>query len=479
MSYDILIWIGYVLVFVWLAKKGRGYDVATTGTVGFVVQAFAYVATYVSAVALIGFAGLAYLYGIQISLVGFGVAILGTYFVYIVFAWDTKLLRDKLQTRTPAHLISLGHACPKLRILLGVIFALFLSVYASGVIKGAAVMLEGMIPLTLELRTWLLAAFVGILVWWGGLRGVLYTEAMQGGVMLIGILLLMYAVLSKVGGPIEGYKALALLEPTAQANNGFVSLSSGPQGLFVLSLVLVMSVATWAQPQVIQRHFALSNKRDLHRTAIIATVIIFVLVAGTFYIAALSRLFLPAIDHPDKVVAVLTEMLLPHIGQQIFILAIISASLSTTTALYHIAASSFAEDISGKAGNRLAWFVGIALCVVVSASAASLEGQLIALLCTTAWSVIGATAMVPYVTLVKMKIAHAPSAWYSALGGFLSCILWYLCVYPSSCVLEKPLISGLFASTPPFLIGVCVSSLTFIVCYKMRSVGMNKAALTV
>ncbi len=477
MLYDILIWTGYIALFVWLARKGRGYDVSTTGTIGFIVQAFAYVATYVSAVALIGFAGLAYLYGVQITLVGFGVALLGTYFVYMVFSWDTKQLQNKLKARTPAHLISLGHNSRKLRVFLGIIFAIFLSVYASAVIKGAAVMLGGIAPLSVTSLTWILAIFVGFLVWWGGLRGVLYTEAMQGGVMLLGIILLMYAILSKVGGPIDGYNALAALEPTARANNGFVSLSSGSQGWFVMSLVLVMSVATWAQPQMIQRHFALSNKRDLKRTAIIATIIIFILVAGTFYVAALSRLILPNIEHPDQVVTTLTKMLLPHLGQQLFTLAVISASLSTTTALYHIASAAFAEDMNNKPASKLTWLIGIVICVCISAAAASIDGQIIALLCTTAWSVIGATAMVPYVALVKFKISDAKAAWYSSLSGFATCVLWYLLISPGTKIISANLITAEMASLPPFLMGLVVSLPVFILCHKLSYQKIDAEAL--
>ncbi len=478
MLLDIAIWIGYIVVFVWLARKGRGYDVTTTGAVGFVVQAFAYVATYVSAVALIGFSGLSYMYGVQISLVGFGVAGLGTYFVYTVFAWDTRQLQVNLQARTPAHLISLSHNCPKLRMFLGLIFAVFLSVYASGVLKGAAVMLASLVPVSPENLIWILAGFVGILVWWGGLRGVLYTEAMQGGVMLVGILILMYAILTKVGGPIDGYIALSKLEPTALANNGFTSLSSGGQGMFVLSLVLVMSVATFAQPQVIQRHFALQNKKDVQRTAIIATVIIFILVAGTFFVAALSRLFLPAIDSPDQVVTVLTKMLLPEIGQQIFALAIISASLSTTTALYHIAASSFTEDITGKKSTKFAWLVGITLCVVVSAATANLGGQIIALLCTTAWSVIGATAMVPYIARLKFNINNSAAAWWSAVIGFTFCVGYYLLLTPSTSIVDLSAynISPTVANFPPFLVGLVASYLVFVAIYKACTVKTKQTA---
>ncbi len=463
MMLDLAIWIAYIATFIWLARKGKGYDVTSTGAVGFIVQAFAYVATYVSAVALIGFAGLAYLYGVQISLVGVGVALLGTYFAYMVFAWDTKQLQVKLQARTPAHLLSLSHNCPKLRVFLGIIFALFLSVYASAVLKGAAIMLATIIPLSTPLLTWLLAGFVGILVWWGGLRGVLYTEAMQGGVMLVGILLLMYAVLQKVGGPIDGLAALAQLEPTPLANNGFVSLSSGSQGMFVLTMVLVMSVATWAQPQMIQRHFALQSKKSVHKTALVATVIIFILVAGMFFIAALSRVFLPTVTNPDQVVTMLTQSLLPHAGQQIFTLAIISASLSTTTALYHIAASSFTEDITGKRSTKLVWLIGIALCVCVSALAATVKGQIIAILCTTAWSVIGATAMVPYIACVKFHISDSKAAWYSSLAGFVTCVAWYLLLSPSTSLIKEHIaaLPRTLTHMPPFLMGLASALIVF------------------
>ncbi len=459
------IWLIYALIFVWLAHKGKGYDVNTTGAVGFVVQAFAYVATYFSAVALIGFAGLAYMYGMQISLIGIGNAIFGTFFVYMFLAWDTKVWQKKLGARTPAQLLSFGHKSPKLGIFLGLVFAIFLSVYASAVIKGGAVMLANILPVSTGLISWGLAIFVGFLVWWGGLRGVIYTEAMQGFIMLLGIILLIYAVLNAVGGPIDGYVALSKLEASAQANNGFTSFSSGSEGLFVFSLIVVMSISVWAQPQIIQRHFVISTKKHLPKTAIIATLITLVLIVGTYFIAALSRLILPEVENPDRVMAILTDMLLPNMGQQIFIIAIISASLSTTTALYHIAASAFAEDISGKK-NKQMWFLGMVLCITVSALSANLDGQIIAFLCTTAWSVIGATALVPYLALVKFNIRHENAAWCSSISGFTTCIAWYILVNPKTSLLTTPLLQGDIANLPPFFAGIIVSLPIFILTYR-------------
>ena len=52
---EILLWAGYFAVFAFLVHKGRSKDAVLSGSVGFGVQAFAYVATYISAVALVGF----------------------------------------------------------------------------------------------------------------------------------------------------------------------------------------------------------------------------------------------------------------------------------------------------------------------------------------------------------------------------------------------------------------------------------------
>ena len=152
-------------------------------------------------------------------------------------------------------------------------------------------------------------------------RGVLYTEAMQGFVMLVGICMLTVAVFDKVGGPVEGMARLAELAPTATANTGFVSLADGGQGWFIISLVIVTSVAVWAQPQMIQRHFALNSARQVNRITPLAMLVLTVLVGGAYYVASLARLFMPEVASPDDVMPALVKMLLPDIGLQLFVLA--------------------------------------------------------------------------------------------------------------------------------------------------------------
>lgn len=450
-----LIWGLYLAVFIWLTRKGRGHDVLIAGRIPFAVQAFAYVATYISAVALVGFGGLAHAYGLQMLLVAAGNVWLGTWAVYRFLAWPTKEWQRKLDARSPAQLLGLGHNTPALSRVLALIFAVFLSVYASAVIKGAALLLAQILPLPVWLLVWLVAAAVGVCVLVGGLRGVLYTEAMQGAVMLAGIILIVGAVLSRVGGPLEGVRALAALPPDSLANNGFTSLSGGEAGLFVLSLVAVTSIAVWAQPQMIQRHFALASHKQLSRTTALAMLVLTMLVGGAYFASSLSRLILPEAVSPDDVMPRLVGMLLPNIGVQLFVLAIVSASLSTATALFHIAGTAFAEDVPARRSTRASWLAGIVLCVLISAGCAQIKGQLIALLCTTSWSMVGATALVPYVALVRFGKRHASSAWCSVMLGFSACLFWYLCAYTPTAVITP--LFGAAGKIPPFFIGLAFS----------------------
>jgi SSS family solute:Na+ symporter len=450
-----LIVAAYFALFMFLARKGRGQDTALPGRVGFVVQAFAYVATYISAVALVGFSGLAHAYGLQLLLVAAGNVVLGTWVVYRFLAWPTRQWQEKLGARSPAMLIGLGHDSVLLGRVLALIFAVFLGVYSSAVIKGAGLLLAQVIDLPLWVLNWLMALAVGACVILGGLRGVLYTEAMQGLIMLVGIAAIVGAIFIRVGGPIDGTVALAALAPSSLANNGYTSLSGGGPGLFVLSLVAVTSVAVWAQPQIIQRHFAASSREQLRRTAPLAMLVLTVLLGGMYFAAALSRLILPEVSNPDMLMPRLVQMLLPAGGMQLFVLAILSASLSTATALYHIAAMAVAEDMPARRSTWQTWGAGILLCVLVSGFCAQAEGRLIAMIHTTSWSIVGSVALVPYLALVIFERRDRRAAWCSASCGFLCCLFWYLFLYKPTAVVTPP--DAWPALVPPFFAGIIVA----------------------
>ena len=453
---EILLWAGYFAVFAFLVHKGRSKDAVLSGSVGFGVQAFAYVATYISAVALVGFGGLAHAYGLQMLLVAAGNVWFGTWAVYRFLAWPTRKWQERLGARTPAQLLGLGHGSPSLTRAMAFVFALFLGVYGSAVIKGAALLLAEILPVPVWALIWLVAIIVGLTAFIGGLRGVLYTEAMQGVVMLVGMLMLVGAIFSKVGGPWEGMQALAALPPSDLANNGFVSLSGGERGLFILSLVVVTSIAVWAQPQMMQRHFAIADPRQLKKTTPLAMFILTVLVGGAYFAAALSRLILPEVASPDEVMPRLVQMLLPEFALHIscwpsFPRRCRRPPASTTSRCPPSPKTCAGGPATGpfvvhrhrhlRARQR---------------RLRQIKGQLVALLCTTSWSIVGAMALVPYVALVRFGRRNAGAAWASAACGFFSCLAWYLIAYgPTS--IWGPQLGSVAAGIPPFFVGFLFS----------------------
>lgn len=464
MSGFALLWIGYALFLLLIARRAKSSDALLPGRVSAAVQALAYVATYISAVALVGFGGLCYVFGMQMLLVAAGNVWLGTWFVYKYLAWPTRLWQRKLNSRTPAELLSKAYEVPQLQVFLGLISALLLVVYGSAVFKGAAVLVSGVLPVSTNAALLALICVVGISVVLGGLRGVLYTEAMQGLVMIVGVGALLIAILQAVGGPIEGMRALAALPPTEAANNGFLALSSGGTGLNIIFLTLVTSVGIWAQPQLIQRHFALRSTTEAAKTAPLAMLVLSVVVGGAYFASALSRLILgPGITNPDTVMPTLVHQLLPALGQHVFALAIVSASLSTASALLHIASGSLGRDVLGKHLEGWPWYLAVILCTTASGLFALKSSSLIAFICSTSWTLIACAILVPYLALlIQGTKAGGRAAMCSSVGGFVGVVLWFAFGYAAtSLTISGVAAPGIIGALHPILPGTLCSFVLF------------------
>lgn len=453
-----LTWISYALILVAVARFAGGGNALLPGKVGIAVQAFAYMATYVSAVALVGFGGLCHRYGLQMLLVAAGNVWLGTWFVYRYLAWPTRLFQRRYDAKTPAQLLARAYGAPSLQVFLGAISAVLLIVYGSAVFKGAALIIAGVLPIHANTALLLLVLVVGLSVMWGGLRGVLYTEALQGAIMLVGVAALLYAIFKVVGGPLEGIRQLAALPPTPEANRGFIAFSSGAEGINIISLAFVTSVGIWAQPQLIQRHFALASRSEASKVSPLAMLALVLVVGGMYFGGALSRLILgDGISNPDAVIPTLVGSLLPEFGQQVFALAIVSASLSTASGLLHIASGSLWSDVlrlpTSGAGSKAIWRLMVVSSVAICGVFALKSSSIIAVICTTSWSLLASATLVPYLALLMWGPKSSPEAvLFSSVAGAASCMFWYIAG-------QLGVLSGGLALVPPIVVGTAFSAL--------------------
>lgn len=456
-----LVWIGYAALLLYLTWLAKGKNALLPGKIGAVVQAFAYVATYVSGVALIGFAGLGHSMGMQIQFVTMGCVWFGCWAVYRYIAWPTKLAQRRFGAQTPIELFSKAFKSRGLGQFYGLLSGSFILVYCSAVFKGGAAILTSAVPLSETQAFCLLVGIVAVSVLWGGLRAVLYTEALQGLIMALGVIALFSGALLHVGGLGPALQALSALPPTPQADNGFLAVSSGPGALHITSLMLITSVGVWAQPQLIQRHFALKSRKEARSIIPMAMLIVAVLLGGALFVGGMSRLIVgDGPMPPDQVMPTIVRMVLPEAGVQLFALAIVSASLSTASALLHVSVASFGRDVFGKTLEGWRWRVAV-LCGALAGGAFGMySSSIIAMICATSWTFVAAAMWVPYMALLVFGARlDARTGWAASVGGTVGALAWHCLGYaPTALPLSGIAAGGMLEHIHPMLAGLFCSA---------------------
>ncbi|MFR5879458.1 MAG: hypothetical protein ACLUEQ_00870 [Cloacibacillus evryensis] len=178
------------------------------------------------------------------------------------------------------------------------------------------------------------------------------------------------------------------------------------------------------------------------------------------------------ITNPDIVLPTLVHQLLPAFGQQMFALAIVSASLSTASALLHIASGSLGRDVFKKELKGWSWRGVVVLCTLGSGIFAIKSGSIIAVICATSWTLLACAIMVPYLGLLAFGPKAGPqAALASSLGGFVGSIAWYMTAYASTSKAITGLAApGILGAIHPIIPGILASAAIFALCAKRVSV---------
>ena len=137
---------------------------------------------------------------------------------------------------------------------------IFLIPYVAVQIRGIGILLSATYPATLPDWGWSLAIVMTLLIYSeiGGLKAIIYSDALQGLVLLVASWIVAYGCVTHFGG------IAALFERVAQTEPALLS-APGPKGLFsfqfLLASMLAILVLPITQPQLATR---LVIMRDLH-----------------------------------------------------------------------------------------------------------------------------------------------------------------------------------------------------------------------
>jgi len=424
------------------------------GRMGGIVIAFSYGATFISAVALIGFSGIASLLGQGVLWLAFLNILVGILVAFAFFGIRTRKMGRALEAQTLPGLLANRFQDRWLQGISGAIIAIFMIAYTTAVFLAISSLIEVVFGFPYELSVIAFTVIVGVYVVLGGLLAVMWSHVIQAVTMFIVMIAVYIWTYLKLGGLVAAHEAAAALtlenfvaigSPAAElAPNGLTSmppLFSVPF-MMLLSIIFGVGIGVLAQPQLVQRYLTAKNDRALRKAIPIGGIFILCMTFTAFSIGPLCNVFMVQNGWmypgtPDKVLPMVIYNLFPEWFVLLFLFAILMAAMSTAAALFHVAGACVGRDLydkclkQGSAGKKSMFVTRIAtIAIILVTLAFSLKPpDAVAYLCTFFFGMMAGTFLAPYTLTIYWRRITRAGAWASMLGGFISTILWYCLIY--------------------------------------------------
>ena len=205
----------------------------------------------------------------------------------------------------------------------------------------------------------------------GGMKGVMYTDALQAVIMFACMLFLLFSLYQVLDMNFtEANKELTAIAPLvpekfkALGHQGWTAMpvTGSPQWYsLVTSLILGVGIGCLAQPQLVVRFMTVESSKQLNRGVFIGCFFLIITVGAIYHAGALSNLFFlktegaiatEVVQDIDKIIPYFINKAMPDWFAALFMLCILSASMSTLSAQFHTMGASFGADIFPKLGHR-------------------------------------------------------------------------------------------------------------------------------
>jgi len=228
MSPEMLIAVfAYLLVTFYLGYRGyketktaTDYLLAGRGTHP-IIMALSYGSSFISTSAIVGFGGIASQFGMSMLWLTFFNIMVGIFVAFVFIGKRVRRIGHALDAHTFPELIGRRFNSIGMQRWAGILIFVFMPVYAAAVLIGGAAFMKVTFGIGFDAALFIFAIVVAAYVIAGGLKGVLYTDAMQGLLMLVGAIFLIvstYVVVSSSGTSPTG-KALQGLVDTGNSRS--------------------------------------------------------------------------------------------------------------------------------------------------------------------------------------------------------------------------------------------------------------------
>ncbi len=315
---DIVVILAYLMMVVYLGylgysrtKTAEDFLVAGRQTHPF-IMALSYGATFISTSAIVGFGGVAGLFGMSLLWLTFFNIFVGIFIAFIFLAPPARRIGHHLNAHTFPELLGLRYQSKGIQIFAGLIIFLFIPLYAAAVLIGGCEFIATQFHIDYIVALLVFSAIIALYVTAGGLKGVMYTDALQGSIMFVGMITLLIITYVKVGGVTAGHQFLTSLSDlvpgklqaightgwTATPPFGFGAIKYNLWWIVFSTITLGVGIGVLAQPQLVVRFMTVKSRRELNRAVLIGGVFILVMTGVAFTVGSLSNAFFAKYGHP-------------------------------------------------------------------------------------------------------------------------------------------------------------------------------------
>ena len=278
----------------------------------------------------------------------------------------------------------------------------------------------------------------------GGMLSVAYTDTMCAAIMLVGLYIMMFILLGKVGGFEELHVVVAERKPSMLSPFAGGAMHWG----MIFSWAIVNGIGNLGSPQYMTRFYAATDERTARMSQGVCGLLFFVAYLPLMIIGLAAFVLVPGIASDNDVVPTVLFQLVPPAVGGLVASALLCASISTADSVLLMAGTTAIRDIQQKFFNphlspekvlrnsRLAT-LGIGLATIVISLFLSGSVMWIHI---NMQNIVASTLALPVILGFTVKRINSQGTVAGMVGGAVTAVAWLLMGQPLGLM---PVIPGL------------------------------------